>query len=482
MNTWFSLPASGAVVFLRQVRKTLEFVRLAPFDTSTTEGRSRERYRRVALSTVTSAAAKAIAILTTLVAVPLTVGYLGVERYGLWMALSSAVALLGFGDFGIGLGLLNAVSEADGRKDLEAAREYVSSAFYLLLGVGVVVGTVFAVTSASVSWGELFNVRSKQAAEEALPAISVLIACFAANIPLWTANRVNMGYQEGYVNSAWEIAGNLAGLGGLLLSIHFRTGLPILVLAVSSGPLLASMANGIVLFTSRRPRLLPRWKRFRADSAGKVFRLGALFFIMQMAGVLMLTTDNLVVARVLGVSEVTRYAVPMKLFGAVPLLVGMILVPLWPAYGEAISSGDAIWVRRTLVGSVRWAAIFSLAIAVPLAVFGKSIVHAWVGPEAVPPLSLLLGMGVWTVMNTAWGAVAMFLNGASALRAQAIWSTVTGAGALGIKIVLARSFGLSGVIWGTVIAQGFLMVLPLSLHARRLLETLAPVSGQGQAR
>jgi hypothetical protein len=97
-------------------------------------------------------------------------------------------------------------------------------------------------------------------------------------------------------------------------------------------------------------------------------------------------------------------------------------------------------------------------------------------------LSLLLGLGVWAVMSTAWGAVAMFLNGASALRAQAVWATVTGVVALGIKIALARSIGLSGVIWGTVFAQGFLLVLPLSLHARHLLETLAPASRQGQTR
>ena len=117
---------------LQRAGQARALVRLTPFDTSTEEGRSKERYRRVALSTVVSAGAKGVVVLTTLVSVPLTVGYLGPERYGLWMTISATIAMLGFGDLGIGLGLLNVVSEADGKDDRGAAARYVSSSFFML--------------------------------------------------------------------------------------------------------------------------------------------------------------------------------------------------------------------------------------------------------------------------------------------------------------------------------------------------------------
>ncbi len=44
--------------------------------------------------------AAALAIVT----VPLTIGYLGSERYGLWITISSVVAMINFADLGIGNG------------------------------------------------------------------------------------------------------------------------------------------------------------------------------------------------------------------------------------------------------------------------------------------------------------------------------------------------------------------------------------------
>lgn len=64
------------------------------------------------------------------ISVPLTLRYLGTERYGLWMTISSVIAVLGFSDLGLNNGLLNGISQANGTNDRELARRYVSSAFF----------------------------------------------------------------------------------------------------------------------------------------------------------------------------------------------------------------------------------------------------------------------------------------------------------------------------------------------------------------
>ena len=71
------------------------FLRLRPFDTSTPEGRSAERYRRIAWSTLLSTVARLVGLATSFISVPLVVGYLGSERYGMWLTMSSLVAALG---------------------------------------------------------------------------------------------------------------------------------------------------------------------------------------------------------------------------------------------------------------------------------------------------------------------------------------------------------------------------------------------------
>ena len=86
--------------------EVLSLIRLRPFDVSTEGGRSRERYRRAGFTAAAAFAAKIVAVAAVFVTVPLTLNYLGSERYGLWMTISSVSLMLGFADLGIGNGVL----------------------------------------------------------------------------------------------------------------------------------------------------------------------------------------------------------------------------------------------------------------------------------------------------------------------------------------------------------------------------------------
>lgn len=243
---------------------------------------SLERDRRVALTALGSALAKGIAIVTMLLSVPLAVGYLGSERYGLWLTISSFIAVLGFADLGLSEGLLNALSEANGHDDIESARQSVSSAWWLLLGIALILAAGFALIYARVPWPHVFNVSSAQAAAEAGPALVVFIGCFVVTMPLDIVQRIQLAYQEGYANSRWQALGSLLALVSVLLAIHMKAGLPWLVLAVAGAPVVATFFNGVMLFGFQRPWLRPRWKKVNGAAARKLFRLGILFFILQM--------------------------------------------------------------------------------------------------------------------------------------------------------------------------------------------------------
>src|SRR5689334_22756939 len=117
---------------LNNSKRVIALFALRPFDMSTPEGRAQERHRRVALSTLASVAAKIISVGTALISVPLALNYLGAERYGMWMTMSSLVAMLSFADFGIGNGVVNAVANAHGRDQIVEIRNYISSGFFVL--------------------------------------------------------------------------------------------------------------------------------------------------------------------------------------------------------------------------------------------------------------------------------------------------------------------------------------------------------------
>ena len=161
------------------------FLNLFPRDDrgDTTSQRSAVRYRRALLSGLSSIFAKLIVLVTTIVSVPLTFRYLGLDRYGLWMTLTSIVLFLGFADFGIGNGLAAAIFEAHGKEDRHLAHRQTSCGFFLLITFAAAILLVLAAIYPFVPWGRLFGTSTALAAAEAGPSTAILIACAALSMP-----------------------------------------------------------------------------------------------------------------------------------------------------------------------------------------------------------------------------------------------------------------------------------------------------------
>jgi O-antigen/teichoic acid export membrane protein len=436
----------------QQFARLLALFRLRPFDTATEGGRSKERFRRAALTAMAAGMAKIIGLLTSLISVPLTYRYLGPERYGIWMVLISIIAAMGFADLGIGNGLMNAVSEAYGKDDRRLAREYVTGALGLMLCIAAVLSVAGAVGYPFLPWLRLLNVKSETAAAEGARAFLVLYASFVINIPLGVIVRAQAGLQKGYASQIVSAFGGILSLGGMLLVIFLHASLVWLVFASVFAGILATLFNGWILFREH-PWLLPSWHAYRGSSANTILKLGMMFFVLQCAVAVSYASDNIVIAQVLGVAAVAVYAVPQKLFSIVWMGVGMGLTPLWPAYGEAIARGDVAWVRRAFFASL-W---LTLAITVPVCTFlalaGPWILRVAVGKSLHAPMSLLAVLAVWGIVNSISIVTSTLLNGAGVLKAQTGLVVIASLSNLALSIFLTRRLGVMGVCLGSITTQ-----------------------------
>ena len=73
---------------------------------------SNRRTETVKKNIVASLAIKGVSIFVSLMLVPMTLGYVSNEMYGIWLTLSSVMMWLGFFDVGFTLGLKNKLAEA----------------------------------------------------------------------------------------------------------------------------------------------------------------------------------------------------------------------------------------------------------------------------------------------------------------------------------------------------------------------------------
>jgi hypothetical protein len=205
--------------------------------------RSRERYRRAALTFAATVTTKTVALAALLISVPLGIGYLGSERFGVWMTALSAAGLLSFANLGFDKGLLNALAAADSRDDRAAAGRLVATAFLLLGAVFAALLALFALFYPVTPWARLLNV-GQAAAADAGPVMAALTLCALLALLASLVDTVQAAYQEGFLNGLWEGIGNLLALAALGAAILCGMSLPWLVW------LLSALSQPIAVFLS----------------------------------------------------------------------------------------------------------------------------------------------------------------------------------------------------------------------------------------
>lgn len=441
---------------LQQIKSILQF---SPHEINSENGKSNERYRRILLTGGTTAIVKVFSALINLFTVPLTLHYLGSEQYGLWMAISSFMVLMNFADLGLGIGLLNAISKANGMENIRLAQIAVSSTFYMLLAISLVLLSCFLIIYPHIIWSEVFNARSAIAIRESGPTMFVLVMVFLINMPLGVVQRIQDGYQDGFKFQVWQIVGTIISLIGLLFCIYLKLGLPWLVLFFSSGQLIATFLNGYVLFYKQRISLRPRFKYFDFSTSKKLLNSGVIYFILILFTLIGNSSDNIVLAHTMGAASVAGYEIVKKIF-LFSMFTQFIIQPLWPAFGEAIAKKDYNWASRTLKKAMKLSILIGAIMSLPLLLFGKQIINLWVGPDLVPSWSLLLGFYFYILISNYGGVMSTFLNSGEMVKKQLIIVGLSSISSIFLKIFLSIYFGVSGVIWATVIGYSIFYIIP----------------------
>jgi O-antigen/teichoic acid export membrane protein len=430
-----------------QIRKVRTALTFHPFDTSHPGGRSKERYRRLLLTAATGPIANGCGFLAFLITVPLTVRYLGPERYGAWMSLSALMAFLRFSDLGLGQGLIGAISQAEGRGDRLYAQRAISSVLVCLCVIGAVLLVAFPLSTLLIHWDYVLGLASLKDRGEIQVAILLFVALYAIGIPVNMAQQVQRSLQQGYITNLWITAGSLLSLAGVYIAAIHHARIPWLVVIISGAPLLPALGNGLVLFFFQRPDLRPTLKGFDRGIAKELLHKGMLFFGLAIAGALAFDSQNIVIAHILGPAAVGVYAVVQRLYSTIPIIISYITAPSWPAFGEALGRKEWPWIVRALRRGITANALIATVLSVSLFLFSGPILLHWTHGAIFASKWLVAGFSVWAVTSAVSSPICMLLNAAHVLWFQIILALLYGVATIGCIIWVLPTTGLPGAVW-----------------------------------
>lgn len=414
--------------------------------------------------------------ITGLLSIRLTLGYLGAERFGLWMTVASLQTVFSFTDFGLGYAVIHTVSEAYGHSDMPLIVRSIWTAIFAQTALVLLILAIFFLLFPLFDWARLFHVSGNLAISEAAPTVAIFVPLILLRSIVQVVQQAQYGMQSGYIANSWSAVGNFAGLIGLVVSAHAHSSVPILCLVVSGLPLIAGIANVTWWLTRRLPRnhaqsaLVPG---AHSKLLRRMLKTGFLFFLLQLAAQLNLGIDPLIVNQVMGSAAVATLTIVQKPFDLLAGSLLLLLQPLWPAYREALVSNDIPWIRKTFGRALIISLTFAIAVALIMMLAGTALIRLWAGSSAHPSKVLVFAYCAAFLFSAIQTPVSFFLNALGKLRFQLILALPVIIGSLLLKILLTPCFGLF-VIPATSVVVGLIIMLPVQvIYIRSLFSKLS---------
>lgn len=400
---------------------------------------------------------KALAIGLSYLLVPLTINYLNIEQYGIWMTLLSIMSWVAFFDIGLGTGLRNKLAEALAVNNIKLGKIYVSTTYIAISFIALIFFTILLTLLPFINWTKVFN-TSLVTNSELLKVVFFVGFFFLINFVLSLCNQMFYAYQKASLATLRSVLLNLFAVIAIYILIHY-TSTSLLYLSICYG--LSMVVSNLLLiyyFFKKHPEVKPSYKYIDPSRIKEIASLGVKFFIIQMAVLVIFATDNIIITQILGPAYVTPYNVVFKLFSIITIGFSIILSPLWSAYTDAYAKGDVGWIKNTLKKLIALMIPIIIGVLI-LIVFAKQIIHIWVGPKVEFPHLLVMLMGIYTVISVWNNIFGYVLAGISKVRLGSFYTIITGAINIPLSIYFAYRMGISGVILGTICSIGISAII-----------------------
>ncbi len=146
--------------------------------------------------------------------------------------------------------------------------------------------------------------------------------------------------------------------------------------------------------------------------------------------------------------------------------------------------GTPRWARSRYWRALGASFAASAGLSLVLVVGGRLFSRIWVGEKLVPPISLLIMLGVYTVCSTCLNQASYLLAAVEEVRLLAFAGIVMAPVNVVLSVWFTHWIGLSGPALGSIVSTAVIIGPPVFLVSRRLLRGLgaprvaaAPVSG-----
>ncbi|KAF0218716.1 MAG: polysaccharide biosynthesis [Geobacteraceae bacterium] len=420
---------------------------------------STERRKKVVLGTSSGYLSMLVSNLLSVVAVPVTLGYFGTDRYGALALVMTLVNYLSATNFGIPAACSILAAKSTDRREQMAI---VGRSFLLLTGISLSVLALFLTVAANPGWVKVLGQIPPGIAEETRQAAFWTAVLFLLNLICASFLAGFIAIQKVHVERFYATISTNSYVIALAATILLKWDLADYSVARGGLVLLCSLAGALhFLFGYRENRRILGegvLRLLRATSAQEfavrsILASGSRLFIVGLASLVVWQTDNLVISHFLGVGMVTPYQVTFKLVALTFIVFTAVNPAISPHYGRAWVIGDVAWINGTYNQIARVSAILGGLVWIGSLAFAEEIIDLWTGHAAYGGILVVFALGGYGYLLSLVSVHAALLSSMNLVRNLPLISWLEAGANLALSLLLVRSLGMGGVALGTFLAS-----------------------------
>lgn len=414
---------------------------------------------------------KGVSIAVSFLLVPLTLGYVNAELYGIWLTISSIVTWLHFLDIGFTNGLKNRLGESIALNNWEKGKALVSTTYSMMMFIFLPLCLLLVICIPFINWAWCLNVDSvyNQAIEDAM---YVLVICFCLQMILNVLTAVIAAFQKVALSSSFTVIGNVLSL----IIIYFLTllcppSLLALALAISAMPIIVLLIASFYFYNGKFKNVSPSIKLYNKKYVKDLFRLGSRFFLIQIQMLILYQSTNVLISNLSGPTDVTAYNLAYKYIGISMMVYTILLQPLWPAFTDAYTRKDFGWMKN-IYNKMSKVYLICVVVVVLMILLSPIIYKIWIGDRAEVPFIMTLLVGIYVLLHS-WDALQVnMINGIGTIKLQTNITLIGLVAHIPLSILFAQFAGALGVVMSMSCITLFYSIV-FTIQIRKLLNQKA---------
>ncbi|MBB6624100.1 oligosaccharide flippase family protein [Clostridium gasigenes] len=395
-----------------------------------------------------------------LISIPISVKYLGNDRYGIWTVISTLLVFLGMSNLGLNESATTLISK---NNNFKTKIKIIKKILWVLLVSLIFFTFIFFIVFIKMDvWRSLLGKIPSNLEQEAFGAIVFAGILYLINVPFSLITSIYIGFQKLYLDKMFTMLVSIINFILLIVLINSDGDLITYAIFVGATNILVNVIK-IIFFYFRVFKVEKKSGSIEIDyianedeiSYKNILITSLRFFSVSIAGMIVWNTDNLIITNMLGIEEVSAYSITFKIYNILFTVITIFTASMVPIIGKEIGNGNWEWLRKTyqklssysiMVGGLAW---------IGGVLFIRDLISIFVGESYYGGVIVVCALGGYSYLLSIVNINASVLKAFNFSKGLALVGWMEAIINFVISITLVKYLGIAGVALGTFLASLF---------------------------